>query len=139
MFGTNPGRLLKSIPKSSRFVLVKLGEDPGNPLLIGNLLPIRQNTHDPQRDQREHVIAPLAARNLADRLGYESKSVFKRTFRLWRGFVLLPRRWVVERSFAWAARFRRLARDYERLATTLAGYHWLAYVTLLLATLFGKS
>ena len=32
-----------------------------------------------------------------------------------RGFVLLPRRWVVERSFAWAARFRRLARDYERL------------------------
>src|SRR5690606_6136671 len=30
-----------------------------------------------------------------------------------RGFVLLPRRWVVERSFAWAARFRRLARDHE--------------------------
>jgi transposase len=28
-----------------------------------------------------------------------------------RGFVLLPRRWVVERSFAWAARFRRLARE----------------------------
>jgi transposase len=38
-----------------------------------------------------------------------------------RGFVLLPRRWVVERSFAWAARFRRLARDYERLSTSLAG------------------
>ncbi len=56
-----------------------------------------------------------------------------------RGFVLLPRRWVVERSFAWAARFRRLARDYERLATTLAGYHWLAFVTLLIATLFQKS
>ena len=56
-----------------------------------------------------------------------------------RGFVLLPRRWVVERSFAWAARFRRLARDYERLATTFAGYHWLAFVTLMLATLFGKS
>jgi transposase len=56
-----------------------------------------------------------------------------------RGFVLLPRRWVVERSFAWAARFRRLARDYERLPATLAGYHWLAFVTLMLATLFGKS
>lgn len=55
------------------------------------------------------------------------------------GFVLLPRRWVVERSFAWAARFRRLARDYERLATTLAGYHWMAFVTLMLAALFGKS
>lgn len=53
-----------------------------------------------------------------------------------RGFVLLPRRWVVERSFAWAARFRRLARDYERLATTLTGYHWLAYAMLMLRTLF---
>ena len=56
-----------------------------------------------------------------------------------RGFVLLPRRWVVERTFAWAARFRRLARDYERLAATLAGYHWLAYVTLMLHCLFAKS
>ncbi len=56
-----------------------------------------------------------------------------------RGFVLLPRRWVVERSFAWAARFRRLARDYERLASTLAGYHWLAFAVLMLAALFGKS
>lgn len=56
-----------------------------------------------------------------------------------RGFVLLPRRWVVERSFAWAARFRRLARDYERLATTLAGYHWLVFTMLMLKTLFNKS
>jgi transposase len=55
------------------------------------------------------------------------------------GFVLLPRRWVVERSFAWAARFRRLARDYERLAGTLAGYHWLAFVTLMLHSLLHKS
>ena len=52
------------------------------------------------------------------------------------GFVLLPRRWVVERSFAWAARFRRLARDYERLAATLAGYHWLAFALLLLKSCF---
>jgi transposase len=56
-----------------------------------------------------------------------------------RGFVLLPRRWVVERSFAWAARFRRLARDYERLSTTLAGYHWLAFAILMLKSLFDKS
>jgi len=55
------------------------------------------------------------------------------------GFVLLPRRWVVERSFAWAARFRRLARDYERLPATLAAYHWLAFATLMLASLFAKS
>jgi transposase len=56
-----------------------------------------------------------------------------------RGFVLLPRRWVVERSFGWAARFRRLARDYERLATTLAGYHWLAFALLMLKSVFGQS
>ena len=56
-----------------------------------------------------------------------------------RGFVLLPRRWVVERTFAWAARFRRLARDYERLAVTLAGYHWLAVAMLMLKLVFAKS
>jgi transposase len=50
-----------------------------------------------------------------------------------RGFVLLPRRWVVERSFAWAARFRRLAKDYEVYASTLAGLHFVAFVCLMLA------
>jgi transposase len=49
------------------------------------------------------------------------------------GFVWLPRRWVVERSFAWAARFRRLARDFERLSETLAGLHFLAFALLMLA------
>ncbi len=48
-----------------------------------------------------------------------------------RGFVLLPRRWVVERSFAWMARFRRLVRDYERLAETLAALHFVAFAILL--------
>ena len=49
-----------------------------------------------------------------------------------RGFVLLPRRWVVERSFAWLARFRRLARDYERLPATLVGLHFAAFACLML-------
>jgi transposase len=48
-----------------------------------------------------------------------------------RGFVLLPRRWVVERTFGWFGRFRRLTRDYERLATVLEGWHWLAFLTLI--------
>ena len=59
-----------------------------------------------------------------------------------RGFVLLPRRWVVERSNAWVARFRRLARDYERLPQTLAGLHFLAFAILFLArfaTLMAQS
>ena len=49
-----------------------------------------------------------------------------------RGFVLLPRRWVVERSLAWLSRFRRLARDYERLPQTLAGMHLIAFAVLML-------
>jgi transposase len=47
------------------------------------------------------------------------------------GFVLLPRRWVVERTFAWAARFRRLARDFERLPETFAGLHFIAFACLM--------
>jgi transposase len=49
-----------------------------------------------------------------------------------RGFVLLPRRWVIERSFGWVSRFRRLARDYERLPETLAGLHYVAFAILML-------
>jgi transposase len=65
-----------------------------------------------------------------------------------RGFVLLPRRppwpaghgpcgdgagagWVVERSFAWATRFRRLAKDHERPPAMLAGLHFLAFACLM--------
>ncbi len=50
-----------------------------------------------------------------------------------RGFVLLPRRWVVERSFAWVARLRRMARDYERLPETVAGIHLAGFVIVMLA------
>lgn len=56
-----------------------------------------------------------------------------------KGFVLLPGRWVVERAFGWAARFRRVARDYKRSAGALAGYHWLAFVLLMLKSFLAKS
>jgi transposase len=52
------------------------------------------------------------------------------------GFVLLPRRWVVERSFAWMSRFRRLVRDYERLPETLVGLHLVAVTSLMLQQAF---
>jgi len=48
-----------------------------------------------------------------------------------RGFVLLPRRWVVERDFGWLSRFRRLARDQERLADVLKGFHLVAFTMLM--------
>lgn len=49
-----------------------------------------------------------------------------------KGFVLLPRRWVVERTFAWATRFRRLAKDYERYPTMIEGLHVIAFVSIML-------
>ncbi len=49
------------------------------------------------------------------------------------GFVFLPRRWVVERSFAWLSRFRRLGRDYERLSSTLQQLHFVVFACLMLA------
>lgn len=52
-----------------------------------------------------------------------------------RGFILLPRRWVVERSFAWATRFRRLAKDYERLPQVVEGLYFLAFLSLMLKRL----
>ena len=49
-----------------------------------------------------------------------------------KGFVLLPRSWVVERRFGWLARFRRLSRDYERLLEVLGGLHFLVFAMLML-------
>jgi transposase len=56
-----------------------------------------------------------------------------------RGFVLLPRRWVVERTLGWLARCRRLAKDYERLPTTLAGLHFVAFACLMLTRFMANS
>ena len=49
-----------------------------------------------------------------------------------KGFVLLPRRWVVERSFGWLSRFRRLNRDFERLPQVLASLHFVVFAILML-------
>jgi len=56
-----------------------------------------------------------------------------------RGFVLLPKRWVVERTFGWLGRFRRLTRDYERLSDTLKNWHWLAFLGLLMSQIGFQS
>jgi transposase len=50
-------------------------------------------------------------------------------------FVVLPKRWVVERTFAWMSRNRRLARDFERYARTVAAFCRLAMIRLMLRRL----
>ena len=47
-----------------------------------------------------------------------------------KGFVVVPRRWVVERTFSWLGRNRRLAKDLEDLADTLATFVTLASIQL---------
>jgi putative transposase len=49
------------------------------------------------------------------------------------GFQVLPRRWVVERTFAWLGRYRRLSKDYEELPTTEEAWIYLAMSMLMLA------
>lgn len=76
-----------------------------------------------------------AAAQAAERQGLQLEVVKLAEDR--KGFVLLPRRWVVERSFGWAARFRHLARDYEHLSETLAGLHSLAFAMPMLKNFVG--
>lgn len=56
-----------------------------------------------------------------------------------RGFVLITRRWVVERSSAWITCLRRLARDYKRLPKTRARLHLVVLACLMLARHFAVS
>lgn len=55
-----------------------------------------------------------------------------------KGFVVLPRRWVVERTFSWFGRNRRLAKDYENLANTLSAFISLASIQLAIRRLARK-
>jgi len=117
---------------------------------LGHLLALHVTAADEQDRAQVGILAEAVQQITGDNVelayvdqGYtgenaaqaaEKQEVVKHT-EVKRGFVLLPRRWVVERSFAWAARFRRLARDYERLAETLAALHYLAFAILMLANL----
>src|SRR3979490_1142281 len=50
-------------------------------------------------------------------------------------FIVLPKRWIVERTFAWIARNRRLARDFERYASTVVAFVRLAMIRIMLRRL----
>ncbi len=56
-----------------------------------------------------------------------------------KGFVVLPRRWVVERTFGWLVRFRRLSRDYEELAETSEAMIYAAMVRIMLKRIAANS
>lgn len=56
-----------------------------------------------------------------------------------KGFVILPKRWIVERTFAWISRNRRLMRDFERYATTVAAFVRLAMIRIMLKRITSPS
>ena len=51
------------------------------------------------------------------------------------GFQVLPKRWIIERTFAWLSRSRRLARDYERLPETSEAFIYVAMIHVMLKRL----
>jgi len=122
---------------------------------LGHLLALRVTSADQQERQQVEVLAKAVQQATGESVvlayvdqGYTGQAPAQaaavqgielevvKLSEAKRGFVLLPRRWVVERSFAWMARFRRLAKDYERLPQTFAGLHWLAFITLMLSSVF---
>jgi len=56
-----------------------------------------------------------------------------------RGFQVMPRRWVVERTLAWLCRYRRLSKDYEGTTASAAAWIWIAMSRLLLHRFDGET
>jgi putative transposase len=56
-----------------------------------------------------------------------------------KGFTVLPRRWVVERTFAWLGRYRRLSKDYEKCTKSSEGAVYVASINLMLRRLTAST
>ncbi len=77
---------------------------------------------------------PQFRKELAKLLPRLSVEIVKRSDRA-RGFAVLPKRWVVERTFAWLNRCRRLAKDWENLTRNAVAFIRLASIRLMLRKL----
>jgi len=75
---------------------------------------------------------PRVAKLVAD-IGAWQIEIVKRTEA--HNFIVLPKRWIVERTFAWISRNRRLARDFERYASTVVAFIRLAMIRIMLRRL----
>jgi transposase len=126
-------------------VLLRLAVDTLGHVLVLHVPPAEQQDRTPVAELAQHVQAvtntavEVAFVDQGDTEDNAQEPAAQHGMRLAvvklpdakKGFLLLPRRWVIERSFGWLARFRRLARDYERLPDTLKGLHFLAFAMLM--------
>jgi putative transposase len=72
-----------------------------------------------------------------DELGWEIEITYRPEGS--KGFQVLPRRWVVERTFAWICKYRRLSKDYEYLTETSESFIYLAMIHIMVRRLARKS
>jgi transposase len=101
---------------------------------------------NPRRSQAENPLFPFIEKIFAD-AGYQGPKMARTIAATgcWtiemvnrsdaKGFVVLPKRWIVERTLAWISRNRRLMRDFERYATPVATFVRLAMIRLMLKLL----
>ena len=75
------------------------------------------------------------ARTWAKEWAKEGKEIDWQRLRSRRGFELLPRRWVVERTFAWLSQNRRMSKDYERLCATSEAFIYAAMARIMVRRL----
>jgi len=122
-------------------------------LLLGvSVLPANLQDRDATRDllSRARRRFPFIERIFAD-AGYQGPKMAKTIAATGRWkieivkrsdlhrFVVLPKRWIVERTFAWISRNRRLTRDFERYARTVAAFVRLAMIRIMLKRLIKPS
>ena len=81
---------------------------------------------------------PIFHGALAGILPHLETEIVKRSDRV-KGFVVLPKRWIVERSIAWLNRCRRLAKDWENLNRNALAFLKLASIRLMLRKLCNPS
>jgi putative transposase len=81
------------------------------------------------------VLAEKVAKAWAEEWAKEGKEVDWQRLMPTKGFRVLPRRWVVERTFAWISHNRRMAKDYERLCTTGESFVYAAMTRLMVRRL----
>jgi len=103
----------------------------GAPILLAALPPALGKLH--------HIVADAAyagdkLRTALGRMGHWTVEIIKKD-PAQRGFAVLPRRWVVERSFAWFGRNRRLSKDFERSPDAALEYLYIASVKLMVRRL----